>query len=263
MRTAALATILTIPAAALAQDYAWINHQGDAALQFTPFAASAVRMGDVLHVAADDFKVRHDTRMTKIVFYSVWYDQPEILGGDWYIYYLDLLEGEPTFLVASASDVPIETVDSGLVNQIHGTIYRNTMHLDVVLQSSFYILAFRTHCAPGPGRPENAPLHHVVPRDGDALWNFAVTPDGDVLEPWIYMTDFEPKPKTWAFELYGEELPRCRADMDSDGSLTVFDFLAFQSFFDQRHPDADFDYDGDFTLFDFLAFQSAFDVGCP
>lgn len=184
MRTAALATILAFPAAALAQDYAWINHQGDAALQSTPFAESAVRMGnDVLHIAADDFHIRHDTRVTEIVFYSVWFDQPEILGGDWYIYYFDLLEGEPTFLVASASDVPIETVDSGLVNQIHGTIYRNTMQLDVELQSASYFLAFRTHCAPGPGRPENAPLHHVVPSGGNALWNFAVTPDGDVLEP--------------------------------------------------------------------------------
>ncbi|MEQ8315900.1 MAG: GC-type dockerin domain-anchored protein [Phycisphaerales bacterium] len=55
----------------------------------------------------------------------------------------------------------------------------------------------------------------------------------------------------------------CPADFDGDGSLTLFDFLAFQSAFDLGEPAADFDGDGALTLFDFLAFQSAFAVGCP
>ncbi|MFI4915768.1 MAG: GC-type dockerin domain-anchored protein [Phycisphaerales bacterium JB060] len=55
----------------------------------------------------------------------------------------------------------------------------------------------------------------------------------------------------------------CPADIDGDGSLTIFDFLAFQTAFDAMDPIADFDGDGDFTIFDFLAFQSAFDAGCP
>jgi len=55
----------------------------------------------------------------------------------------------------------------------------------------------------------------------------------------------------------------CEADLDDDGELTIFDFLAFQNLFDAGDPAADFDGDGELTLFDFLAFQNAFDAGCP
>ena len=54
----------------------------------------------------------------------------------------------------------------------------------------------------------------------------------------------------------------CRADLDGDGSLTIFDFLEFQNLFDAGNLEADFDGDGELTLFDFLAFQNAFDAGC-
>ncbi len=54
----------------------------------------------------------------------------------------------------------------------------------------------------------------------------------------------------------------CRADIDGDGSLTLFDFLAFQNAFDAGDLLADFDGDGSLTLFDFLAFQNEFDAGC-
>ncbi|MFI4914940.1 MAG: GC-type dockerin domain-anchored protein [Phycisphaerales bacterium JB060] len=54
----------------------------------------------------------------------------------------------------------------------------------------------------------------------------------------------------------------CRADLDGDGELTLFDFLAFQNLFDAGDPIADFDGDGSLTIFDFLAFQNEFDAGC-
>ncbi|MEQ8317294.1 MAG: GC-type dockerin domain-anchored protein [Phycisphaerales bacterium] len=54
----------------------------------------------------------------------------------------------------------------------------------------------------------------------------------------------------------------CRADLDSDGELTIFDFLAFTNLFDAGLPSADFDGDGELTIFDFLAFQDEFDAGC-
>ncbi|MEQ8843916.1 MAG: GC-type dockerin domain-anchored protein [Phycisphaerales bacterium] len=56
--------------------------------------------------------------------------------------------------------------------------------------------------------------------------------------------------------------PPCRVDLDGDGSLTIFDFLAFQNLFDAGDPIADFDGDGSLTIFDFLAFQNEFDLGC-
>jgi endonuclease/exonuclease/phosphatase family metal-dependent hydrolase len=58
------------------------------------------------------------------------------------------------------------------------------------------------------------------------------------------------------------EIVACTADLDGDGSLTVFDFLAFQNLFDAGDLVADFDGDGELTLFDFLAFQNLFDAGC-
>jgi len=54
----------------------------------------------------------------------------------------------------------------------------------------------------------------------------------------------------------------CRADLDRDGILTIFDFLAFQNAFDAGDLTADFDSDGVLTIFDFLAFQNEFDLGC-
>ena len=54
----------------------------------------------------------------------------------------------------------------------------------------------------------------------------------------------------------------CRADFDGDGSLTIFDFLAFQNAFDTGNLCADFDGDGSLTIFDFLQFQNEFAAGC-
>ena len=54
----------------------------------------------------------------------------------------------------------------------------------------------------------------------------------------------------------------CRVDIDGDGELTIFDFLAYQNLFDAGDLQADFDGDGELTLFDFLAFQNEFDAGC-
>ena len=65
-----------------------------------------------------------------------------------------------------------------------------------------------------------------------------------------------------AYQVSGFPL-MCAADIDCDGELTLFDFLAFQNLFDAGDPQADFDGDGSLTLFDFLAFQNAFDGGCP
>lgn len=54
----------------------------------------------------------------------------------------------------------------------------------------------------------------------------------------------------------------CRADLDGDGELSIFDFLAFLNLFQDADPAADFDGDGELTIFDFLAFQNEFDAGC-
>ncbi|NRA56498.1 MAG: FG-GAP repeat protein [Phycisphaerales bacterium] len=67
-----------------------------------------------------------------------------------------------------------------------------------------------------------------------------------------------------AYVIFGRQgATSCPADLDGDGALTIFDFLAFQNLFDIMDPLADFDGDGSFTIFDFLAYQNAFSAGCP
>ncbi|MCW5756100.1 MAG: hypothetical protein KIT54_02580 [Phycisphaeraceae bacterium] len=56
---------------------------------------------------------------------------------------------------------------------------------------------------------------------------------------------------------------RCYGDFDSDGALTIFDFLAYQNAFSLGRASADCDEDGALTIFDFLCFQNAFAIGCP
>ena len=88
--------------------------------------------------------------------------------------------------------------------------------------------------------------------------------DCDVPDPTdVVDLGFSPE-YAWAIEVngIGVAVP-CRADIDGDGVLTLFDFLAFQNLFDAGDLGADFDGDGVLTLFDFLAFQNEFDAGCP
>jgi hypothetical protein len=65
-----------------------------------------------------------------------------------------------------------------------------------------------------------------------------------------------------AFSIIVDGGTACRADIDGDGELSIFDFLAFQNAFDAGDLSADFDGDGELSIFDFLAFQNEFDAGC-
>ncbi len=55
----------------------------------------------------------------------------------------------------------------------------------------------------------------------------------------------------------------CRIDMNEDGAVNLFDFLAFQTAFDSGSPFADFNNDTELNVFDFLEFQNQFSSGCP
>ena len=89
----------------------------------------------------------------------------------------------------------------------------------------------------------------------------SVTPSGDVWALGQYY-----RPDEQAIHVDAQRLDAsssCRADLDGDGDLSIFDFLEFQNLFDAGDPTADFDGDGELTIFDFLAFQNEFDAGCP
>lgn len=57
--------------------------------------------------------------------------------------------------------------------------------------------------------------------------------------------------------------PECIADFDADGSLTIDDFVAFQTTFAVSMPAADVDCDGSLSISDFIVFQTLFALGCP
>jgi hypothetical protein len=54
----------------------------------------------------------------------------------------------------------------------------------------------------------------------------------------------------------------CYPDLDGDGTLDLFDFLAFVNLFNAGDDAADCSPDGIFDLFDFLCFVNAFNAGC-
>ncbi|NRA58396.1 MAG: hypothetical protein HRU13_09825, partial [Phycisphaerales bacterium] len=66
-----------------------------------------------------------------------------------------------------------------------------------------------------------------------------------------------------ALSVFDSSSDYCRADVDADRRLTVFDFLAFANAFEDASPIADFEWDGFFTLNDYLLFLNQFDAGCP
>lgn len=54
----------------------------------------------------------------------------------------------------------------------------------------------------------------------------------------------------------------CDADLDGNGVLDLFDFLAFTNLFNAGDPAADCVADGTFDLFDFLCYVNLFNAGC-
>lgn len=56
---------------------------------------------------------------------------------------------------------------------------------------------------------------------------------------------------------------RCYTDCDGDDEATIFDFLCFQTAFENGDLYADCDRSGTLDLFDFLCFQNEFMAGCP
>ncbi|MGD1917102.1 MAG: GC-type dockerin domain-anchored protein [Phycisphaerales bacterium] len=88
---------------------------------------------------------------------------------------------------------------------------------------------------------------------GDGFRIRFTTPGGDVTDQW-YIDDI-------GVRVIADD-PTCRADLDGDGELTIFDFLEFQNLFSTGDLRADFDGDGVLNIFDFLEFQNEFATGC-
>ncbi len=125
--------------------------------------------------------------------------------------------------------------------------------------------------ADADGRPRQLMLKYdgsswqridAAPTAGIDQWfrSMDVTPVGDVWAMGQYYRPSDDTQRALAQRLTADAT--CRPDLDGDGVLPLFDFLACENLVDASDPTADFDGDGELTLFDFLAFQNAFDAGC-
>ncbi len=91
------------------------------------------------------------------------------------------------------------------------------------------------------------------PKDGDGTQNGSV----QIINPGINFS---------LFDLNGDHLVQGedlwvyghRADLDPNGQLDIFDFIAFQTAFIIQTPQGDFNLDQRYDVFDLLAFQDAF-----
>ena len=133
-------------------------------------------------------------------------------------------------MVALSGDLDVDTVDSLYVVNIDGSGLRNLT-------------------------PDLPVFAGVQGNYANIRWS----PDGSRIY-FVRDQDFAGRETLWYVDV---DAVACRADIDGDGSLTIFDFLGFQNLFDAGDLAADFDGDGALTLFDFLAFQNEFDAGCP
>lgn len=105
-------------------------------------------------------------------------------------------------------------------------------------------------------------IYHASPVDIDATgvcWGTSVPV---AIANRIYDGRDEPGLGIVSFDPVAADCDDCRTDLDGDGALTLFDYLAFTGLFGLGDLQADFDGDGALTVFDFLVFQTEFEAGC-
>lgn len=77
---------------------------------------------------------------------------------------------------------------------------------------------------------------------------------------------FIPAPASHCLSLYELRIttaPICYADFNGDGTIDLFDFLAYGDAFDLGKACADCDRDGSVNILDYLCFLNEFAIGCP
>jgi hypothetical protein len=265
LTTAVLACAAT---SALGDEIVWLNisnYPGD--LVATADAWSAIRgesPDQSYRIAADDFTLDAATRITAITFYGCEVGQPDILGGDWYIF-TGPAEGPPQALVAHGAGVPLARVDTGLVNGNFGTVWANTMEPEgLVLPAGHYFLAFRTFQTVDLNGPKNnnaAFTTRTAIGSSRAWWNFDVLGDGMVNGPWVEMEQFNlVRDQEWSFQIEG--VPDCRVDFNGDGVIDSRDVIGFLNAWVGEDETADWNADGVIDTRDFIGFLNDWVAGC-
>lgn len=88
--------------------------------------------------------------------------------------------------------------------------------------------------------------------------------DVTIHEGTIYIVGRARRPTTNSYDaiMWTRALDSCPADCDASGSLSIDDFVCFQTRFVLGEPSADCDSNGTLTIDDFVCFQAAFSLGC-
>lgn len=272
MRWNLFAAVLTSAAAgaaaAAAADIVWLNVSDyPADLVATGDAWSAIRAESPdrsYTIAADDFTLETSTRITSITFFGAEVGEPEILGGDWYIF-VDPGEGPPQALVAHGAGVPMTHVDTGLENPNFGTVWANVMEPeDLVLPAGNYFLAFRTFQTldlNGPKNNNGAFTTRTAIGRSRAWWNFDVLADGSVTGPWVAMEEFNlVEDQEWSFMIEGEAA--CSADFNGDSVVDTRDVIAFLNAWNADDAAADCDENGEIDTRDVICYLNLWNAGC-
>lgn len=174
----------------------------------------------------------------------------------------------------------VVSVDTGIIISLGGDVLPRLFGLDFNRADGFL---YGVTGAPAPGSPPK--LLKIDPANGSVVGSVALdkplvgsapgsiafeeggkmvmTELGDVLWEVNITTGVMTRRATGTTNTpQGLGLAPCRPDINEDGVLNIFDFLAFQNAFASGDRRADFDGDGQLTLFDFLAFQNEYDHGC-
>ncbi len=176
--------------------------------------------------SADDFILEKTTRIDKIVFFAVMVGEPVVIGGDWYIF-----EGSgdvPGELIAHGAGEELDIEDTGWQSNSFGTIYRNTMTPEnLELPAGRYFIALRSIMScPGGCAGKYAMLTtRWANGKTPALWNFGLLENGDVIDRWMLMEEFNLiHDQEWAFILEGgvecDDIKKLKASC-KNGKLTA------------------------------------------
>jgi hypothetical protein len=269
MRPKFLAAVLACAATtAFGDDIVWLNvsdHPGDLISTEDGWSALRAESPDQWYaIAADDFILERDLRITSITFFGAEVGEPEILGGDWYIF-TGPAEGPPQTLVAHGAGVPMAHVDTGWDNNNFETIWANVMEPeDLVLPAGHYFLAFRTFQTLDLNGPKNnnaAFTTRTALGTSRAWWNSDVLANGTVSGTWVEMEQFNlVEDQEWSFLIEGES--PCRVDLNGDGLVDTRDVIEYLNAWTNQDDDADWNDDGVVDTRDFIAFLNEWVSSC-
>lgn len=112
--------------------------------------------------------------------------------------------------------------------------------------------------------PDDVPAYEIIRFEGLEILKLAPAGDSNGDGVPDIVAEIDGTDCEVAAIIYGRRPPPpCRADMDRDGEITIFDWLTFSTAWEAREPLADVDGDGDYSLLDYLVYQAMFHYGCP